>query len=316
MEVDTQERSSRTENQCGIILNPSSFSSSSVTAVKKTPHCVSLKKVPLTSRGYESFEDWNSNSNHEYIGRDMTHHVAGAEGSKWGNPFKAKKRNKKSVKKCLERYEDYIRRNPDLFNAVMELEGKELGCWCKPYACHGDILIKLFKERQGTNPSCQTLMESTISETYSSQALERPVSTSIGPHTLPAFSQRISSPLSSESAEYPITAQGNDPSLVFLQRPANNSNLTDTTGINLSVCSVTSQGNDSDSFDSFDSSSSLPLLDKTPLVLDGITTPNLSVVNDMLNSTDSNVGHDNETKDILLNAGQRSKISYPLVFKG
>ena len=33
----------------------------------------------------------------------------------------------------------------------MELEGKELGCWCKPSPCHGDILIKLFKERQGTN---------------------------------------------------------------------------------------------------------------------------------------------------------------------
>ena len=34
----------------------------------------------------------------------------------------------------------------------MELEGKELGCWCKPSPCHGDILIKLLKERQGANP--------------------------------------------------------------------------------------------------------------------------------------------------------------------
>ena len=23
----------------------------------------------------------------------------------------------------------------------------ELGCWCKPEACHGDILIKLYKEK-------------------------------------------------------------------------------------------------------------------------------------------------------------------------
>ena len=82
----------------------------------------------------------------------MSHHVAGALGSKWGNPFKPKKSNKNSLKKCLERYEDYIRKNPDLFNAVMELEGKEIGCWCKPSPCHGDILIKLFKERQCTNP--------------------------------------------------------------------------------------------------------------------------------------------------------------------
>ena len=82
----------------------------------------------------------------------MPHHVAGALGFKWGNPFKAKKGNKNSRRKCLERYEDHIRSDPDLFNAVIELEGKELGCWCKPFPCHGDILIKLFKERQGINP--------------------------------------------------------------------------------------------------------------------------------------------------------------------
>ena len=135
----------------------SSFPSSSTTAIKKAPHCVSLKKASLTRRGYESFEDWNSDPNHLYIGRDMSHHVAGALGSKWGNPFKPKKSNKKSLKKCLERYEDYIRNNPDLFNAVLELEGKEIGCWCKPSPCHGDILIKLFKERQRTNP-CWTIV--------------------------------------------------------------------------------------------------------------------------------------------------------------
>ena len=81
----------------------------------------------------------------------MSHHGAGAVGSKWENPYKVKKGNKNSRKKCLERYENYIRNNPDLFNAILELEGKELGCWCKPSPCHGDILIKLFKERVKTN---------------------------------------------------------------------------------------------------------------------------------------------------------------------
>ena len=107
---------------------PSSFSSCSTAAIKKVPHCVSLKKSSLRSRGYKSFKDWNSDPNHEYIGRNMSRHVAGARGSKWGNPFKPKKGNKKSLKKCLERYEDHVRRNPRLFNAVVELEGKELGC--------------------------------------------------------------------------------------------------------------------------------------------------------------------------------------------
>ena len=83
----------------------------------------------------------------------MSHHVTGARGSKWGNPFKINKNaNKNSRNKCLKRYEDHVRRSPDLFNAVMELGGKELGCWCKPSPCHGDILIKLFKERPDANP--------------------------------------------------------------------------------------------------------------------------------------------------------------------
>ena len=145
-------KSARRDNQSGIFFNSSSFSSTSAAATRKTPHSVSLKKYSLARRGYKSFEEWNSDPNHVYIGRCMSHHVEGAHGSKWGNPFKAKKANKNSLNKCLERYEDYIRRNPDLFNAVTELEGKELGCWCKPSPCHGDILVKLFKERQGPDP--------------------------------------------------------------------------------------------------------------------------------------------------------------------
>ena len=62
------------------------LASTSGAAIKKAPHCVSLKKSSLTNLGYESFEDWNSDPNHLYIGRNMSHHVAGALGSKWGNP--------------------------------------------------------------------------------------------------------------------------------------------------------------------------------------------------------------------------------------
>ena len=27
-----------------------------------------------------------------------------------------------------------------------ELKGKSLGCWCKPEACHGDVLVRLLAE--------------------------------------------------------------------------------------------------------------------------------------------------------------------------
>jgi hypothetical protein len=26
-----------------------------------------------------------------------------------------------------------------------ELDGRTLGCWCKPLACHGDILVELLE---------------------------------------------------------------------------------------------------------------------------------------------------------------------------
>ena len=98
----------------------------------------------------------------------MSHHVPGALGSKWGNPYKPKNAKKSSLRKCLERYENHIRKTPHLFNALMELEGKEMGCWCKPSPCHGDVLIKLFRERQSTNHLSQTLIKrSVISESVS-----------------------------------------------------------------------------------------------------------------------------------------------------
>ena len=71
--------------------NTSSSFSFPAAAAKKIPHCVSLKKSSLARRGYKSFEDWNSDPNHLYIGRCMTHHIPGAFGSKWGNPFKFNK---------------------------------------------------------------------------------------------------------------------------------------------------------------------------------------------------------------------------------
>ena len=67
----------------------------------------------------------------------------------------------------------------------------------------------------------------------------------------------------------------------------------------------------SEDSDSSDSTVCLPLLDETPLVLDDITTPNLSLVKvnntpaQEIKSTDTNAfpGKLSEIKDILLNAG-------------
>lgn len=63
-----------------------------------------------------------------YIGR----------GSKWGNPFVIGKDG--SRVKVIQKYTESIINNPSLVRSFEELEGKTLGCWCKPGLCHGDIL--------------------------------------------------------------------------------------------------------------------------------------------------------------------------------
>lgn len=63
-----------------------------------------------------------------YIGR----------GSKWGNPFKIGEHGDRE--EVISKYEAYIMSNPELISQLHELNGKVLGCWCKPKTCHGDIL--------------------------------------------------------------------------------------------------------------------------------------------------------------------------------
>ncbi len=67
--------------------------------------------------------------------------------SKWGNPYSHKEGTLAEFKvqnraEAIEKYEKYLLENETLFNSLIELKGKTLGCWCKPNKCHGDILVK------------------------------------------------------------------------------------------------------------------------------------------------------------------------------
>lgn len=64
--------------------------------------------------------------------------------SKWGNPFSIGKDGNRD--EVISKYEAYIMSRPDLINALPELQGKVLGCWCKPLACHGDILVRMIED--------------------------------------------------------------------------------------------------------------------------------------------------------------------------
>lgn len=80
-----------------------------------------------------------------YIGR----------GSKWGCPYTIIKDRPtlakeivESKEEALSKYKEYVLANEELMNSLDELEGKTLGCFCKPEKCHGDVLLELLTNRK------------------------------------------------------------------------------------------------------------------------------------------------------------------------
>ena len=62
--------------------------------------------------------------------------------SKWGNPFKIGTDG--SRQDVIRKYRVWILANTSLIKQIRsELRGKTLGCWCRPDACHGDVLAEL-----------------------------------------------------------------------------------------------------------------------------------------------------------------------------
>ena len=66
-----------------------------------------------------------------YIGR----------GSKWGNPFIIGIDGTR--KEVINKYRTWILKQKDLLFEMITLDGKTLGCHCKPKTCHGDVIIEL-----------------------------------------------------------------------------------------------------------------------------------------------------------------------------
>jgi len=65
----------------------------------------------------------------------------------FGNPFTEADGSREEI---IKLFESYARRrmlkDEDWRNNILALDGKKLGCFCKPLPCHGDILVKLCNE--------------------------------------------------------------------------------------------------------------------------------------------------------------------------
>lgn len=75
-----------------------------------------------------------------YIGRTFK----GREGSKYGNPFVVGRDG--TLEEVIDKYKSWLWKqivNDSItIKELADLDGKRLGCYCKPKGCHGDVLVK------------------------------------------------------------------------------------------------------------------------------------------------------------------------------
>lgn len=104
---------------------------------------------------YENLEKWCEDENNVYIGRKGVVFIKNEktekkerfpkESSIFCNPFKVGKDGTRE--EVIEKYEKYIKNKidlePELKEKLIKMKNKNLGCWCYPEKCHGDILIDI-----------------------------------------------------------------------------------------------------------------------------------------------------------------------------
>ena len=84
-----------------------------------------------------------------YIGRTNARYRLPA--SKWANRFTVKREADRET--AIASYERWLRSEPRLTDALHELRGLDLVCWCAPLPCHGDVLLRLANEEE--EPPCR-----------------------------------------------------------------------------------------------------------------------------------------------------------------
>jgi hypothetical protein len=105
-----------------------------------------VKKSELKRRGIADALEWSHRLGALYIGRAMPYVPGADRTSRWANPFSVERYGRA---RCLELFEAHVRANRGgLWDALEDLEGKELGCWCHPEPCHGDVLLRLLEEKK------------------------------------------------------------------------------------------------------------------------------------------------------------------------
>lgn len=113
---------------------------------------VSNCKVSCIRPKYTDLKHWLSDPNNVYIGRAGVVFVNKErfpkQSSKFANIYKIGKDGDRN--KVIQKYKTFIKekldKDPELVKDLLSMRGKNLGCWCAPEPCHGDVLVELMDE--------------------------------------------------------------------------------------------------------------------------------------------------------------------------
>lgn len=66
------------------------------------------------------------------------------------NPFTMNNQSPQERDRVIRMFEDYAKNNTEVLRKITQLPADAvLGCWCSPYECHGDVIIKMWKHYYG-----------------------------------------------------------------------------------------------------------------------------------------------------------------------
>jgi hypothetical protein len=112
-------------------------------------------KVKFIRPEYNNLKKWCEDENNVYIGRRGVVFIKNENSEKkerfpkdssiFCNPFKVGKHGTRE--EIIKKYEKYIKNKiqlePELKDILIKMKNKNLGCWCYPEKCHGDVLINI-----------------------------------------------------------------------------------------------------------------------------------------------------------------------------
>jgi hypothetical protein len=107
-----------------------------------------LRKPGRPGGAYHDLAAWLAASpDHVYCGRRVQH-VPATYDSPFRNdvPRVTRMTQDMAVSAFEQRFRAKLATDPELVTRLVGLQGKTLGCWCKPKACHCDVVLKLSDE--------------------------------------------------------------------------------------------------------------------------------------------------------------------------